>query len=116
MAFSPIKQQPGERLVIRYQITQASTGSVVDISGYSFQWGVKDNPADASQIIGPVAGSTTDTSNGKFQIVVQGSYTSGLTAPMYGKYGVVMFDSNNSMTPLTPADGVDYIFTWAIAS
>jgi hypothetical protein len=99
-AFSDLLVVLDDTKTLRYQIKR--DGVVVDITGWTFEFGVKENPGDAAFVIGPVAGTIDDAANGKFSFEVLFD-----TLLELGVYEINYSSSSGIKETLTPGNGVE---------
>ena len=93
-----LKFETGERVFLRYQLTEG--GSASDITGMTFRFAAKERHTDATYKISPVTGSIEDPEQGKFSFVLDMPST-----PFAGVYSVVMEDAAGNRTVLSQRGG-----------
>jgi hypothetical protein len=85
---------------------------VLDISGASFLYGVKDRLSITSYAFSQVVGSQVDTSQGRVNFTITGSLTSALS-PFKGTEGAAMVTVDGSYVELFTND---FELTWAVVN
>lgn len=115
MSFIPRQVVMGARLSITIAVvTDKGTddSAVLDISGWSFAYAVKNDVQDSTRRVSAFAGSIVDVNAGLVQFIQTGSQMS--LTPFRGKEEMVAYNLSNSAIALTPPGGVDFNMTWAV--
>ena len=111
-SFNPISMEKGEKKVIAYQIKE--NGVAIDVSAYTFTFGVKRDLYDTVYAFATVAGVISADDDGVDSIVtftIPKDSTKALAVIESGRYSVGMYDGVGNKVALTPPGGVSFRLT-----
>lgn len=111
-SFNPISMEKGEKKVIAYQIKEDDVA--IDVSAYTFTFGVKRDLYDTTYAFATVAGVVSADSDGVLSIVtftIPKDSTKALAVIESGRYSVGMYDIAGNKAALTPPGGVSFRLT-----
>ena len=111
-SFRPISMEKGEKKVLVYEIKENNVA--IDVSAYTFQFGVKRDLYDTTYAFAAIAGAVTANADGVMSIVtfiIPAASTKALTVIESGRYSVGMYDGTGNKAALTPPGGVEFRLT-----
>lgn len=111
-SFNPITMEKGEKKVIVYQIKENDVA--IDVSAYTFTFGVKRDLYDTVYAFAAVAGVISADDDGVLSIVtfiIPAASTKALAVIESGRYSVGIFDGSGNKVALTPPGGVSFRLT-----
>lgn len=111
-SFNPISMEKGEKKIIAYQIKEDDVA--IDVSAYTFTFGVKRDLYDTTYAFATVAGVVSADDDGTLSIVtftIPKDSTKALAVIESGRYSVGMYDIAGNKAALTPPGGVSFRLT-----
>jgi hypothetical protein len=111
-SFRPISMEKGEKKVLVYEIKENDVA--IDVSAYTFQFGVKRDLYDTTYAFEAVAGVVTANADGVMSVVtfiIPAASTKALAVIESGRYSVGMYDGTGNKAALTPPGGVEFRLT-----
>ena len=111
-SFNPISMEKGEKKIIAYQIKEDDVA--IDVSAYTFTFGVKRDLYDTTYAFATVAGVISADDDGVDSIVtftIPKDSTKALAVIESGRYSVGMYDIAGNKAALTPPGGVSFRLT-----